>query len=151
MLSEPEHATLKQFQALAAYDGARLLVSSAAQRAIASEAFQRGMGARGLRSLLEGLLLSAQYDAPEHPGCEIVLDAAGARLPACPLSLYRRSKGPLFTAARTRRANVWRLNAPPGQGALQCFGFTARPPIQCMGFRLGCLGKCTAARMGAQE
>jgi ATP-dependent Clp protease ATP-binding subunit ClpX len=82
VLSKPEHAALKQFQALAVYDDARLVVSAAAQRAIAKEAYRRGMGARGLRSLLEGLLLSAQYDAPEHPGCEIVLQAAGV---CCPL------------------------------------------------------------------
>ena len=56
----------------------RLTVTEGAREAIATAAEQRCMGARGLRSLLEAMLLEAQFEAPAHPGCEIVLDAPGA-------------------------------------------------------------------------
>jgi ATP-dependent Clp protease ATP-binding subunit ClpX len=77
-LSEPQNAVLKQFQALWAMQGVTLRISDEAQCAIAREAHSRGTGARSLRSLLEELLLNAQFEAAEHPGCSIVLEGPGA-------------------------------------------------------------------------
>jgi hypothetical protein len=80
-LSEPQNAVLKQFEALWAMQGVTLCISDEAQRAIAREAHLRGTGARSLRSLLEELLLDAQFEAAEQPGCSIVLEASGVLPP----------------------------------------------------------------------
>ena len=78
-LSEPENAVLRQFSALWGMQGVELDVTEGARRAIAREARKRGTGARSLRSLLEDLLLNAQFEAAEQPGCTIVLDTPGPR------------------------------------------------------------------------
>ena len=90
-LSEPDNAVLRQFAALWAMQGVALDVTPAAARAIAREARKRGTGARSLRSLLEALLLNAQFEAAEQPGCTIALDAPGACLRcACGVPALRR-------------------------------------------------------------
>eukprot|EP00892_Ulva_mutabilis_P002740 jgi/Ulvmu1/12467/UM009_0119.1 len=75
-MTEPRNAVLRQYQALLGRHGARLTVSDAAQRAVAAEARRRGTGARGLRSLLEDLLLDARFEAPRHASCDVVLEDA---------------------------------------------------------------------------
>lgn len=76
-MSEPRNAVLKQFTLeLKAY-GAKLDVTECAQRSIAREAKRTGTGARGLRSLLERMLLEARYQAPEHSSSNIVLSGEG--------------------------------------------------------------------------
>jgi ATP-dependent protease Clp ATPase subunit len=87
-LSEPQNAVLKQFEAMWAMQGVSVAISAEAQRCIAQEAQRRGTGARSLRSLLEELLLNAQFDAAEHPGCSIVLDEPGVLIAPlqCPAS-----------------------------------------------------------------
>lgn len=77
-MTEPRNAVLRQYEALLARHGARLSVSDCAQRGIAAEARRRGTGARGLRSLLEDLLLDARFEAPRHPTCDVLLEAPGA-------------------------------------------------------------------------
>jgi ATP-dependent protease Clp ATPase subunit len=80
-MSEPRNAVLKQFTVeLEAY-GAKLEVSECAQRAIAREARRAGTGARGLRSLLEKMLLEARYQAPEHTSSNILLSGEGTNMP----------------------------------------------------------------------
>lgn len=87
-MTEPRNAVLRQYQALLARHGARLSVTDGAQRSIAAEARRRGTGARGLRSLLEDLLLDARFEAPRHAACDVVLDADGAPRPALCLLVW---------------------------------------------------------------
>lgn len=88
-MTEPRNALLKQYEVLLAQHGARLAMSEGAQRGVAAEARRRGTGARGLRTLLEGLLLDARFAAPRHSACVVLLDASGApsgcfrRIPEC--------------------------------------------------------------------
>ena len=79
-LTEPENAQLKQEEASFSYDNARLIVTESAQRAIADATYKRGSGARGLQSVLEKQLAQAKFDAPDNPGCDIVLAESGVRL-----------------------------------------------------------------------
>ena len=63
IITEPKNAILKQYQQLFAYDGATLDFSRSAISAIVDEAMQRKTGARGLRSIMESVLIDAMYDA----------------------------------------------------------------------------------------
>jgi len=64
ILTEPKHAIVKQFQKLFQLDGVELEIQTPALRVIAADALERKTGARGLRSILENLLLQTQYSLP---------------------------------------------------------------------------------------
>ncbi|MBK5915080.1 ATP-dependent Clp protease ATP-binding subunit ClpX [Rhodocyclus purpureus] len=70
ILIEPKNALIKQYQKLFAMEGVELEVRPAALVAIAKKALERKTGARGLRSILESVLLDSMY---ELPGMENVL------------------------------------------------------------------------------
>ena len=67
ILTEPKNALTKQYQRLFAFDGVNLKFTPDALRAIAEQALKRGTGARGLRSVIEGLLRTAMYELPSRP------------------------------------------------------------------------------------
>jgi ATP-dependent Clp protease ATP-binding subunit ClpX len=64
ILVEPKNALLKQFQRLFAMEGVELEIRAEALRAISAKALKRRTGARGLRSIVEGVLLDVMYDLP---------------------------------------------------------------------------------------
>jgi ATP-dependent Clp protease ATP-binding subunit ClpX len=64
ILSKPRNAILKQYQRLFDYEGVHLRFSEGAIRAIAVEALNRKVGARGLRMILEELMLDLMYNLP---------------------------------------------------------------------------------------
>ena len=64
ILTEPKNALIKQYQALFAMDGIELEFKDDAVRAIAKEALERKTGARGLRAILETLLLNTMFETP---------------------------------------------------------------------------------------
>lgn len=66
ILVEPKNALVKQFQALFAMEGVELEFTEEAIRAIARRAIERKTGARGLRSILETLLLQEMYELPSY-------------------------------------------------------------------------------------
>jgi ATP-dependent Clp protease ATP-binding subunit ClpX len=68
ILTEPKDALVRQYQRLFAMEGARLEFSPGALAAIARRALARGTGARGLRSVLEDLLLEPMFDLPASGG-----------------------------------------------------------------------------------
>ncbi len=70
ILTEPKNALVKQYQQLFSYDQVELEFQLDALSAIARDAVERGTGARGLRSVLEGLLKQVMYDLPSKPGVE---------------------------------------------------------------------------------
>jgi len=63
ILSEPRNCMVKQYQKLLSMDGVRLAFEAAALRAMAHEAVTRKTGARGLRAIMEELMLDVMYDA----------------------------------------------------------------------------------------
>ncbi|KAG1679815.1 hypothetical protein FOA52_012727 [Chlamydomonas sp. UWO 241] len=65
VLTEPRNALCKQYTQLLAMSGAELRMSRAAQRAIARKALTKGTGTRGLRSIMEGLLVEAMFQVPD--------------------------------------------------------------------------------------
>ena len=65
VLTEPKNALIKQYITLFDMEGVKLTVTDEALRAIARKAIERKTGARGLRSIMEGLLLNLMYDIPD--------------------------------------------------------------------------------------
>ena len=64
VLREPRNAIVRQYQALFGFEGVDLEFTEEALNAIADTAIERHTGARGLRSVVEGLLLNTMYDIP---------------------------------------------------------------------------------------
>jgi ATP-dependent Clp protease ATP-binding subunit ClpX len=65
ILTEPKNAATKQYQKLFSMSGVHLEFTPAALEALADRALELGTGARGLRSVLEGILLETMYHLPE--------------------------------------------------------------------------------------
>jgi ATP-dependent Clp protease ATP-binding subunit ClpX len=66
ILVEPKNALSKQYQRLFEMEGVRLKFTEEALRAVAKKALTRKLGARGLRSILEEVMLDLMYDVPSH-------------------------------------------------------------------------------------
>ena len=66
ILIEPKNALVKQYRKFFEFDGVELEFSDDALEAVADQAILRGTGARGLRAILEEVLLDVQYDLPSR-------------------------------------------------------------------------------------
>ncbi|HMD20023.1 MAG TPA: ATP-dependent Clp protease ATP-binding subunit ClpX, partial [Alloacidobacterium sp.] len=66
ILTKPRNAIIKQYQKLFEYEGVRLHFNEEASKAIAQEALHRKVGARGLRMILEELMLDLMYHLPSN-------------------------------------------------------------------------------------
>jgi ATP-dependent Clp protease ATP-binding subunit ClpX len=64
ILQEPDNALIKQFQALFHMDGIELNFEPKALEAVAQKAIEKGVGARGLRGIIEEVMLPLQFDCP---------------------------------------------------------------------------------------
>jgi ATP-dependent Clp protease ATP-binding subunit ClpX len=67
ILTEPRNALVKQFQRLFEIDGVELDFTRDALESIADQAILRGTGARGLRAIMEEVLMSVMYEIPSRP------------------------------------------------------------------------------------
>lgn len=79
ILTEPKNCITKQYRKLLAMEGISLEFEEAALREIASAALKRKTGARGLRAVIEGLMLDIMFDAPSHKGEKIVITAEAVK------------------------------------------------------------------------
>jgi len=80
VLTEPKNSLVKQYQRLFAMDGAELTVTDGALGVIADKAAERKTGARGLRAIMEELLVPIMYDLPDRENvAEVIVDDAVAR------------------------------------------------------------------------
>ncbi|MEY3089864.1 MAG: ATP-dependent Clp protease ATP-binding subunit ClpX [Pseudomonadota bacterium] len=73
ILVEPKNSLIKQYQKLFEIDNVKLSFEEEALSHIAQKAIERKTGARGLRSILEALLLDIMYELPELSGYEVVI------------------------------------------------------------------------------
>lgn len=67
ILTQPKNALVKQYQKLLEYDDVELVFQPEALDAVADQAIQRNIGARGLRAVMEGLLTRIMYEIPSDP------------------------------------------------------------------------------------
>jgi ATP-dependent Clp protease ATP-binding subunit ClpX len=70
ILTEPKNALVKQYHALLKYDGVELSFTDDALEAIADKALKRKTGARGLRAIMESVMLDVMYDIPTMDSVE---------------------------------------------------------------------------------
>ena len=89
ILIEPKNAVIKQYKALFEMEGAELEVREDALSAIARKAMARKTGARGLRTILEGVLLDIMYELPSLDNVsKVVVDESVIEGEAEPFILY---------------------------------------------------------------
>ncbi len=75
ILTEPKNALVKQYQELIKLDGSKLRFTDGALSAMAQQAIARNTGARGLRSIIEGVMRDVMFDLPSQKDvAEVVID-----------------------------------------------------------------------------
>ena len=80
ILTEPKNAIIKQYKKLMALEDVTVDFTDDALKVLAAEAIKRKSGARGLRAILEGVLLDTMYDVPQMQNIErVIVTEASAR------------------------------------------------------------------------
>jgi ATP-dependent Clp protease ATP-binding subunit ClpX len=91
ILTEPKNALLKQYQRLFEMENVTLTFTDDALAAVARRAIQRKTGARGLRSIMEGILLDTMFELPNLRGVEeVAINAEVVEGRARPLYVHAR-------------------------------------------------------------
>ncbi|BEV12214.1 ATP-dependent Clp protease ATP-binding subunit ClpX [Asticcacaulis sp. DW145] len=94
ILTEPKNALVKQYARLFEMENVTLTFTEEALFAVAKKAIVRKTGARGLRSILEGILLDTMYELPNMQGVEeVVINAEVVEERAQPLLIYAEKRG----------------------------------------------------------
>ena len=73
IMTEPKNALIKQFQTLFKMDGIKLDIKNEALKEIANLAIEQQTGARGLRSIIEKILIDLMFDVPDKKNLESVV------------------------------------------------------------------------------
>ncbi|CAA9542232.1 MAG: ATP-dependent Clp protease ATP-binding subunit ClpX [uncultured Sphingosinicella sp.] len=94
ILREPKNALVKQYQKLFDMEDVKLSFTDEAMVAIAKRAIERKTGARGLRSILENILLDTMFDLPSMDGVdEVMIDKDVVEGRKDPVRVYAEKKG----------------------------------------------------------
>ncbi|PTT79017.1 ATP-dependent Clp protease ATP-binding subunit ClpX, partial [Pseudomonas sp. HMWF010] len=94
ILTEPKNAFVKQYQRLFEMENIGLTFTEDALHGVATKAIARKTGARGLRSIMEGILLETMFELPNYEGVEeVVVNAEVVEGRAQPLLIYAEKKG----------------------------------------------------------
>ncbi len=100
ILTEPKNALLKQYQKFFEFEDVELEITKPALDAIADQALKRGTGARGLRAILEEVLLNVMYELPGRTDiAKVVVDVDSVIGSASPTMVARNTR-----VTRQRRA-----------------------------------------------
>ena len=95
ILTEPKNSLMKQFKKLFSMENVDLEIRDDALLEIAKKAIERKSGARGLRSIMENILLALMYDIPSDQNIEkVVLDSSSVSGESEPLVVYSQSEAP---------------------------------------------------------
>lgn len=111
IMTEPKNALVKQYGALFDMENVKLTFTKDALHAIAKEAIKRKTGARGLRSIMENVLLDMMYDLPSHENLEeVVINDKVVAGDAKPLLIFtedakaKKAKKPEAKAKNVKKA-----------------------------------------------
>jgi ATP-dependent Clp protease ATP-binding subunit ClpX len=89
ILSEPKNSLIKQYTAMFEMEGVELDIRHDASEEIAKRALDRKIGARGLRSIIEDILLDTMYETPTKKNIiKVVIDGSVVRGESEPLMVY---------------------------------------------------------------
>jgi len=102
ILQEPKNSLTKQYQELFKLDGAKLVFKDNALKEIALKAISKKTGARGLRSILENILLKTMYDLPSSENIEeVIVDASSVKGQTQPILVHSKKDGKSKTTKTT--------------------------------------------------
>jgi ATP-dependent Clp protease ATP-binding subunit ClpX len=106
ILTEPKNALTKQYRRLFEMEGAELEFRDEALKAVAHRAMQRKTGARGLRTILETVLLDTMYELPSMRNvAKVVIDETVIEGQTKPYVVYGTDEGRLASVDEPRRAS----------------------------------------------
>ncbi len=92
ILQEPKNSLTKQYQELFKLDGAKLTFKDTALKEIALKAIRKKTGARGLRSILENILLKTMYDLPSQENIqEVIVDSSAVKGQSQPIIVHSKT------------------------------------------------------------
>ena len=92
ILNEPKNSLIKQYQELFKLEGAKLSFKDNALKEIAIKAINKKTGARGLRSILESILLKIMYDLPSEDNVvEVIVDLAAVKGQSQPIIVHSKN------------------------------------------------------------
>jgi ATP-dependent Clp protease ATP-binding subunit ClpX len=104
ILTEPKNALVKQYQRLFSMENADLTFTEEALHAVAEKAIERKTGARGLRSILEGLLLDTMFELPDMEGLEeVVVNEETVKENDTPVYVYEKKKKKTSSAKKEKK------------------------------------------------
>lgn len=107
ILTEPKNALCKQYKKLLGMDGIDLTFEPEAVRAIARQAIERRCGARGLRAIIENVMLDTMFELPgmtNVTGCIIDADAVNGGKPRLVEAPKRKARRKTETAEKTEKS-----------------------------------------------
>ena len=92
ILQEPKNSLIKQYQELFKLEGAKLVFKDNAIKEIAQKAISKKTGARGLRSILESVLLKTMFDLPSMENVnEVIVDSGAAKGQSQPIIVHSKN------------------------------------------------------------
>ena len=92
ILQEPKNSLIKQYKELFRLEGAKLLFKDNAVKEIAIKAIKKKTGARGLRSILENILLKTMYDLPSQNNVEeVIIDLSVVKGQSQPIIVHSKN------------------------------------------------------------
>ena len=93
ILSEPKNALTKQYKKLFELDDVKLTFQDGAIQAIAKRAIERGTGARGIRAIIESVMMNAMYEVPsDEDAVECIITEAAAKGEAEPILVTKNDE-----------------------------------------------------------
>ena len=105
ILTEPKNSLIKQYQELFKLEGAKLNFKDNAVREIALKAISKKTGARGLRSILENILLKTMFDLPSLENVEeVIVDAGAAKGSSQPIIVHSKNSQSKSKTSKTSAA-----------------------------------------------
>ena len=93
ILLEPKNSLIKQYQELFKLEGVKLTFKDQSVKDIANKAISKKTGARGLRSILENILLKTMFDLPSQDNIEeVIIDSGAAKGVSSPVIVHSKNK-----------------------------------------------------------
>ncbi|PJB69767.1 MAG: ATP-dependent Clp protease ATP-binding subunit ClpX [Alphaproteobacteria bacterium CG_4_9_14_3_um_filter_47_13] len=106
ILTEPKNALVKQYERLFDMEGAKLRFTDDSLKAIAQKAIERKTGARGLRSIMENLLLDTMFELPDMENIEeVVVEAKTVKDNKPPTYVFSDKKKKSGKASKSRKSD----------------------------------------------
>ena len=120
ILTEPKNALVKQYQKLLEYDMVKLVFTPGALEAVADKSMERGIGARGLRAVLEEVMSQIMYDIPsDNSIVEVDITPESVRDGAEPQLIRDPNRPPRPPLGRCGPPGPERRPGPPGRYSLR--------------------------------